>query len=97
MQSHTKSKASMRTITPPAWVMELLVKRHTDSHGPWVFPSTAGTLRDPDNTRKQLRQTVAGTELQGLHPHAFCHLVATRLDAVACPRGRSPTTSDTSG
>jgi integrase len=81
VQSHTKSRASMRTITPPVWVLELLVKRHTDSHGPWVFPSTAGTLRDPDNTRKQLRQVVAGTEWEGLHPHAFRHLVATRLDA----------------
>jgi integrase len=81
VQSHTKSRASMRTITPPAWVLELLVKRHTDSRGPWVFPSTAGTLRDPDNTRKQLRQVVAGTEWEGLHPHAFRHLVATRLDA----------------
>jgi integrase len=81
VQSHTKSRASMRTITPPGWVLELLVKRHADSHGPWVFPSTAGTLRDPDNTRKQLRQVVAGTEWEGLHPHAFRHLVATRLDA----------------
>lgn len=81
VQPHTKSRASMRTITPPAWLMELLVKRHAGSHGPWVFPSTAGTLRDPDNTRKQLRQTVAGTEWAGLHPHAFRHLVATRLDA----------------
>lgn len=80
VQSHTKSRASMRTITPPAWVMELLVKRHGDSHGLWVFPSTAGTLRDPDNTRKQFRQTV-GMEWTGLHPHAFRHLVATRLDA----------------
>jgi integrase len=44
------------------------------------FPSTAGTLRDPDNTRKQPRQTVAATEWRGLHPHAFRHLVATRLD-----------------
>lgn len=39
VQSHTKSKASMRTITPPSWVIELLVKRHANSHGPWVFPS----------------------------------------------------------
>ncbi|MHA6793164.1 site-specific integrase [Pseudonocardia bannensis] len=81
VQSHTKSRASMRTITPPAWVMDLLRKRHADSHGPWVFPSTAGTLRDPDNTRKQLRQVLAATEWKGLHPHAFRHLVATRLDA----------------
>ncbi|GAA1858658.1 site-specific integrase [Pseudonocardia ailaonensis] len=81
VQSHTKSKASMRTITPPSWVMDVLRKRHAGSHGPWVFPSTAGTLRDPDNTRKQLRQVLAGTEWEGLHPHVFRHLVATRLDA----------------
>jgi integrase len=61
--------------------MELLVVRHSSSAGPWVFPSTAGTLRDPDNTRKQLRQTLAGTEWAALHPHVFRHLVASRLDA----------------
>jgi integrase len=61
--------------------VELLVKPHADSHGLRVFPSTAGTLRDPDNARKQLRLTVAGTEWKVLHPHAFRHLVATRLDA----------------
>jgi integrase len=81
VQPHTKSKAGMRTITPPPWVITLLRRRHAASHGPWVFPSTRGTLRDPDNTRKQLRDTVAGSEWQGLHPHAFRHLVATRLDA----------------
>jgi integrase len=46
-----------------------------------VPPSTSGGLRDPDNTRKQLREVVADTEWQGLHPHAFRHLVATWLDA----------------
>jgi integrase len=71
----------MRTITPPAWVITLLRRRHADSHGPWVFPSTRGTLRDPSNVHKQIRAVVAGTEWQGLHPHAFRHLVATRLDA----------------
>jgi integrase len=59
----------------------LLRERHADSHGPWVFPPTAGTLRDPDNTRKQLRQVLASSEWKGLHSHAFRHLVATRLDA----------------
>jgi integrase len=43
--------------------------------------ATRGTLRDPDNTRKRLREVVAGTEWEGLHPHAFRHLVVTRLDA----------------
>lgn len=80
VQPHTKSRASMRTIRPPAWVLDTLRRRHEESHGPWVFPSTAGTLCDPDNTRKQLRQVLADTEWKGLHPHAFRHLVATRLD-----------------
>ncbi|MHC8502229.1 tyrosine-type recombinase/integrase [Pseudonocardia artemisiae] len=46
-----------------------------------MFPSTSSNLRDPDNTRKQLREVLADTEWKGLHPHAFRHLVATRLDA----------------
>ena len=65
VQPHTKSDAGMRTITPPSWVIALLRKRHADSHGPWVFPSTRGTLRDPDNTRKRLREAVAGTPGRG--------------------------------
>jgi integrase len=80
VQPHTKSKAGMRTIMVPVWVMAILRRRHEDSGGPWVFPSSSGSLRDPDNTRKQLREVVRGTEWQGLHPHAFRHLVATRLD-----------------
>lgn len=81
VQPHTKSKAGMRTIQVPVWVIELLRRRHEDSAGEWVFPSTNGKLRDPDNTRKQLRGVLVGSEWQGLHPHAFRHLVATRLDA----------------
>jgi integrase len=81
VQPHTKSKAGMRTITPPSWVIDILKRRHTDAHCEWVFPTTNSTLRDPDNTRKQLRDVLEGTDWQGLHPHAFRHLVATRLDA----------------
>lgn len=65
----------------PAVRTGLRQKRHTDPPGPWVFTSTRGTIRDPDNTRERLREVVAGTEWQGLHLHAFRHLVATRLDA----------------
>jgi integrase len=45
-----------------------------------VFPSTRGTLRDAENTRSRLRAVLKGTEWEGLHPHAFRRLVATRLD-----------------
>jgi len=80
VQPHTKSEAGMRTIRPPAWVMAILEHRHTNRRCEWVFPTSADTLRDPDNLRKQLRDVVAGTEWVGLHPHAFRHFVSTRLD-----------------
>jgi integrase len=80
VQPHTKSAAGMRTIRLPDWAVEILRKRAKDAIGEWVFPSTVGTLRDPDNTRKALRAAVADSEWAGLHPHAFRHLVATRLD-----------------
>ncbi len=61
--------------------MTILRHRYDDRRCEWVFPSSADTLRDPDNLRKQLRTVVADTEWVGLHPHAFRHFVSTRLDA----------------
>ena len=81
VQSHTKSAAGMRTITVPGWVMHTFIRRYETANGPWVFPSTRGTLRDAENTRSRLRELLNGTEWEGLHPHAFRRLVATRLDA----------------
>lgn len=60
--------------------MDVLRKRRVNARAEWVFPSSADKLRDPDNTRKNLRDVVADSEWEGLHPHAFRHLVATRLD-----------------
>lgn len=80
VQPHTKSKAGMRTIAPPSWLVDVLIRRHADSLCEWVFPTTKLTLRDPENTRTRLREVVKGMPWQGLHPHAFRHLVATRLD-----------------
>ena len=51
VQPRTTSDAGTRTVRPPAQVIELLRKRPADPPGPWVFPSTRGTLRDPDNTQ----------------------------------------------
>jgi integrase len=80
VQDHTKSPAGMRTIRPPAWVMEILKRRYAESSSEWAFPSTRGTLRDPDNTRKYIRNVVAGTPFEGLHPHDFRHYIAGILD-----------------
>lgn len=81
VQEHTKSSACMRTITVPKWVMRIFVRRYEAAEGPWVFASTRGTLRDAENTRTRLRGVLKDTEWEGLHPHAFRRLVATRLDA----------------
>ncbi|MGH3599772.1 MAG: tyrosine-type recombinase/integrase, partial [Pseudonocardiaceae bacterium] len=75
-----RSLPEWRGITPPTWVLDLLKRRHVDSLCAWIFPSTTLTLRDPDNTRARLRDVVRGTPWEGLHPHAFRHLVATQLD-----------------
>lgn len=80
VQDHTKSDAGMRTIRPPSWVVDILKRRHAESSSPWVFPSSTGTLRDPDNVRKYIRNVVSKTAFEGLHPHAFRSYVATVLD-----------------
>ena len=64
----------------PNWAINLLARPKVNAQPEWVFPTTAGTLRDPDNTRADLRRTLAGTQWEGLHPHAFRRLVATQLD-----------------
>lgn len=79
VQPYTKSPAGMRRIRPPAWVMDILKQRCAESRSPWAFPSAAGTLRDPDNTRKYIRRVVAGTAFEGLHPHDWRHYVARVL------------------
>ncbi|MBQ0925920.1 tyrosine-type recombinase/integrase [Saccharopolyspora endophytica] len=59
----------------------MLKGRQVESESEWVFPTTTGPLRDPDNARADLRDAVKKTQWAGLHPHAFRHLVATMLDA----------------
>src|SRR5262249_37510597 len=51
VQQHTKSMAGMRTIRLPDWAVAILRRRSAAAMAEWVFPSTVGTLRDPDNTR----------------------------------------------
>ncbi|MFE3179074.1 tyrosine-type recombinase/integrase [Amycolatopsis sp. NPDC059090] len=79
VQPYTKSPAGMRHIRPPAWVMDILKQRCVESRSPWAFPSSTGTLRDPDNARKCIRRVVEGTPFEGLHPHDWRHYVARVL------------------
>jgi integrase len=65
VQPHTKSKAGMRTIRVPEWAAAILRRRAEVATSEWAFPSSKGTLRDPDNTRKDLRTAVEGTDWKG--------------------------------
>lgn len=68
VQAHTKSSASMRTIAPPAWVMELLVRRHGESHGPRrgllgtrTTPGRHSARRWPERIGRVCTRTCSGT------------------------------------
>ena len=80
----TKSAAGRRTIPLPRFAVEMLRKRR---HLPYlgeqtvIFPSTAGTLRDPNNFLKLWRSV--REELVGVPDattHSFRKTVATLID-----------------
>jgi integrase len=41
VQPHTKSKAGMRTIRPPSWVLDVFRRRHVDALSDGIFPRLA--------------------------------------------------------
>lgn len=82
-QDHPKTKAGWHTVTLPRSAVTMLTWRSIEapsSQEDVVFPSHAGTLRSPNNFRRQLRDTVAGTEFEWVTPHSFRKTVATLLD-----------------
>lgn len=79
----TKSAAGLRTIPLPLFALEVL-KRRADQpqHGTLgvIFPSTAGTLRDPNNFGKQWRKVRADLGVENTTTHSFRKSVATLID-----------------
>lgn len=55
VQEHPKSQTSKRGLLLPTFAIEMLLRRLVDSQSPLVFPSSTGTLRSPNNFRRQLR------------------------------------------
>lgn len=55
IQDHPKSETSKRGLLLPAFAIEMLMRRRVDSQSSLVFPSSSGTLRNPNNFRRQLR------------------------------------------
>ena len=79
----TKTAAGKRTIPLPAFAITTLTERRSVPYlgeHPVIFPSTAGTLRDPTNFGKQWRTVRAALGVPEVMMHSFRKTVATLID-----------------
>ncbi|MCU1408515.1 MAG: site-specific integrase [Microbacteriaceae bacterium] len=84
VQPHPKSETSKRGLQLPPFAVEMLMQRMVSSQSEMVFPSSTGTLRSPNNFRRQWR------DFRGAHnyeswvtPKTFRKAVATLVAAEA--------------
>ncbi|WP_245761770.1 site-specific integrase [Saccharopolyspora shandongensis] len=88
IRKSTKTECGERTLPLPSWTVEMLKKRHAGGVGldrP-VFPESLGGLRDPSNTRRDLRNARGTTGFAWVTSHAFRKTAATILDAAGLDR-----------
>ncbi|MFW0773557.1 tyrosine-type recombinase/integrase [Paenarthrobacter nitroguajacolicus] len=87
IQDHPKSANSRQRYFLPAFAVEMLLRRQIGQleANPWdvVFPSAVGSLRDPNNFRKQWRTARDDLGFQWVTPHTFRKTVGTLLEASA--------------
>ncbi|ALV44695.1 hypothetical protein MB46_03390 [Arthrobacter alpinus] len=83
IQGHPKSTNSRQTYFLPPFAIEMLLRRQVSQliGNPYdvVFPSATGTLRDPNNFRKQLRAARVSIGFDWVTPHTFRKTVGTLL------------------
>jgi integrase len=82
IRKSTKTEAGERTLPLPNWALDMLKRRHATTrfpNGP-IFPSALGGLRDPSNTRRDLRKARGGEEFAWVTSHVFRKTAATILD-----------------
>ncbi|CQD18084.1 Phage integrase [Mycobacterium europaeum] len=78
-----KTTAGARTIKLPAFAIDTLTARRSRPYlgeQTMIFPSTAGTWRDPNNFRKQWRQVRDDLGVPDAKPYSFRKAVATLID-----------------
>jgi integrase len=79
----TKTAAGRRTLPLPRFAVDMLRARrpvpYLGEH-PVIFPSTAGTLRDPNNFGKQWRTVRKDLGVPAVTTHSFRKTVATLID-----------------
>ena len=79
----TKSDAGKRTISLPKFAVTALAERRGKpfmGEQAVIFPSTAGTLRDPDNFNKQWRAVRDELGAPDVTSHSFRKTLATLID-----------------
>jgi integrase len=77
----TKSRAGLRVLRLPEWLVEVLARRRPTNGGPLpVFPDAAGGYRDRNNVERDFREVRKGTSFEWVVPHTYRKCVATFLD-----------------
>jgi integrase len=79
----TKTAAGRRTLPIPSFGVAVLCARRSLPYlgqQPMVFPSTAGTWRDPDNFRARWREVRDHLGVPDVTSHSFRKSVATLID-----------------
>ncbi|WP_072815759.1 tyrosine-type recombinase/integrase [Rhodococcus zopfii] len=81
-QGRTKTDSGYRTVKLPKFTRTTLLRLSVNAKptaDDLVFPSSAGTLRDPHNVRRQWRDA-RGERFAWVTPHSFRRTVATLID-----------------
>lgn len=79
VQEFTKTDAGHRELQLPDPVVDMLVRRRVASYSEFVFCSSVGTFRHPNNYRTTWRAALAETPWKGTTPKSFRKTVATVL------------------
>lgn len=83
-QDTTKTAAGQRTIPLPPFAVKLLKDRRESreyyGEKDMIFPSTAGTWRDPNNMGKQWRKVREDLNVKDVTSHSFRKSLATLID-----------------
>jgi integrase len=84
VRQDTTKGGGARSVPLPQFAVDALHRRKGEQQRPdeagVIFPSSAGTLRDPDNFGKQWREVRDSLGLPDVSSHSFRKIVATLID-----------------
>lgn len=96
VQDHPKTASGRRRLMLPPFVVSMLLRRQLEivEQNQWdlVFPSSTGTLREPQNVHRQWRSARDRAGFDWVTPHTFRKSVATAI--ALGDLQRQPTSSD---